>query len=474
MESVFHISGCAFNNQVMFATCTLLGAALTWWNGHVRTLGHDAAYAMTCGTLKKKLTDKYCPKELALMCTKFLADETKKVDKYIDGLPDKIHENVMSARPKTLDETIMLANHLMNQKLRTYTERQNDNKRKADDSSRNNQQQQPHKKQNVARCNNFKKYGHATRDCCVIVNNNNNSNRVQNTRTCFKCGEPRHFKKNFLKLKNNGNANGNGRAPRKTFVLGGGDSNPKSNTVTGTFDIIIGMDWLREYHAIIVCDEKKYLSKGCDFFLAHVTMKGAEDKLKGKQLEDVLIVRDFPKVFPEDLPEPVEIMDREIKQLKRSHIPIIKFTRNSKRGPEFTWEREDKFKLKLAMSPDNAQSAVTYTSISSNSDGPSWGIPLMNADHMELDEHVPAYVLEPEHPEYHAPSDDDTQVEDDDKDPEEDPSEEHEPEDDDEDPEEDPNEEHEPEDEDTKEPSKGSDETEPFKEDEICCHTTTT
>ncbi|GJT16910.1 hypothetical protein Tco_0875616 [Tanacetum coccineum] len=38
------------------------GAALTWWNGHVRTLGHDAAYAMTWGTLKKKLTDKYCPK----------------------------------------------------------------------------------------------------------------------------------------------------------------------------------------------------------------------------------------------------------------------------------------------------------------------------------------------------------------------------------------------------------------------------
>nr|GEZ72022.1 hypothetical protein [Tanacetum cinerariifolium] len=81
---------------------------------------------------------------------------------------------------------------------------------------------------------------------------------------------------------------------------------------------------------------------------------------------------------------------------------------------------------------------------------------------MELDEHVPVYVLEPEHPEYHAPSDDDVQVEDDDEDPEEDPKEdpskEHEPEDDNEDPEEDPNKEHEPED---------SDETEPFEDDEI-------
>nr|GFD33993.1 hypothetical protein [Tanacetum cinerariifolium] len=60
-----------------------------------------------------------------------------------------------------------------------------------------------------------------------------------------------------------------------------------------------------------------------------------------------------------------------------------------------------------------------------------------------------------------APSDDDIQVEDDDEDPEEDPSEEHEPEDDDDDLKEDPNKEHEPEDEDTKEPSEGFDETEP-------------
>ncbi|GKB39636.1 putative reverse transcriptase domain-containing protein [Tanacetum coccineum] len=42
--------------------------------------------------------------------------------------------------------------------------------------------------------------------------------------------------------------------------------------------------------------------------------------------------------------EPVEIMDREIKQLKRFRIPIIKVRWNSKRGPEFTWEREDQFK----------------------------------------------------------------------------------------------------------------------------------
>ncbi|GKA13380.1 hypothetical protein Tco_0693026 [Tanacetum coccineum] len=44
--------------------------------------------------------------------------------------------------------------------------------------------------------------------------------------------------------------------------------------------------------------------------------------------------------------EPVEIMDREVKRLKQSHIPLVKVRWNSKRGPEFTWERKDQFRKK--------------------------------------------------------------------------------------------------------------------------------
>ncbi|GJX82830.1 putative reverse transcriptase domain-containing protein [Tanacetum coccineum] len=44
--------------------------------------------------------------------------------------------------------------------------------------------------------------------------------------------------------------------------------------------------------------------------------------------------------------EPVEIMDREVKQLRRSRVPIVKVRWNSRRGPEFTWEREDQFRKK--------------------------------------------------------------------------------------------------------------------------------
>nr|GFA83633.1 hypothetical protein [Tanacetum cinerariifolium] len=141
----------------------------------IRTLGPEA-YAMTWEVLKKKITDKYCPQgelkklnielwnlkvkgndvptytnhfqELTLICTKFVANENKKIDKYISGLLDSIYGNVKSSKPRTLDETIKLTNDLMDQKLRTYAKRA-DNKRKSDDTSRNNHehQQQPFKKQ---------------------------------------------------------------------------------------------------------------------------------------------------------------------------------------------------------------------------------------------------------------------------------------------------------------------------------------
>ncbi|GJY68137.1 hypothetical protein Tco_0471119, partial [Tanacetum coccineum] len=122
-------SGCAIENQVKFATCTLLGAALTWWNAL-----DPEAYAMTWevkGNDVPAYTERF--QELTLICTKFVVNETE-----ISGLPDNIYGNVKSARPKTLDETIELANDLMDQKLRTYAERQSDNNRKADESSRNN------------------------------------------------------------------------------------------------------------------------------------------------------------------------------------------------------------------------------------------------------------------------------------------------------------------------------------------------
>ncbi|GKC07300.1 hypothetical protein Tco_0998910 [Tanacetum coccineum] len=62
MEIVFRISNCSVENQVKFSTCTLLASALTWWNSHVMTVTHDVAYSMTWVDLRKKMTDKYYPR----------------------------------------------------------------------------------------------------------------------------------------------------------------------------------------------------------------------------------------------------------------------------------------------------------------------------------------------------------------------------------------------------------------------------
>ncbi|GJT20541.1 putative reverse transcriptase domain-containing protein [Tanacetum coccineum] len=421
MESVFNISGCAIENQVKFATCTLLGAALTWWNGQIRTLGPDA-YSMTWEVLKKKMTDKYCPQG-EIKKLEFVANETEKVDKYISGLPDNIYGNVKSSRPKTLDETIELANDLMDQKLRTYAERQTHNKRKADDSSRNNHrhQQQPFKRQNVAKvynmgsgekkpyggslpkctkchfhhngpctqkCHKCNKVGHFARDCrssgnTNVANGQRDNMAIAKGNGCFECGAPGHFKRDCPKLKNKDGGNRN--AQGWVYAVGNAEKNrnasrnPDSNVVTGTFllnnryasilfdtgadrsiistafsslidiaptslknsydieladgkivridtivrgctlnflnhlfnidlmpvelgsfDVIIGMDWLRRCHTVIV--DQEYMAKGCQIFLAQISAKKEEDKSEGKQLKDVPIVRDFLEVFPEDLP----------------------------------------------------------------------------------------------------------------------------------------------------------------------------
>ncbi|GJV70891.1 putative reverse transcriptase domain-containing protein [Tanacetum coccineum] len=316
--------------------------------------------------------------ELILICTKFCANETKKINKYIRGIPDNIYGNVKSSKPKMLDETIELSNDLMDQKLRTYAEK-SDNKRRAEDSTRNNHehQQQPFKKQNVAKVYNMgtdekktyggnlpkctkchfhhngpctqkfykcNKVGYFDRDCkssgnTNVANTQKGNEAAPKGNGCFECGAPGHFKRDCLKLKNkdggNRNAQGWVYAVGKAEKRGNSSGDPDFNVIMGTFllnnhyasilfdtganrsfistafsslisiastplensydveladgkivgigtiirgctlnfldhsfnidllpmelgsfDVIIGMDWLRRCHAVIVCDEK--------------------------------------------------------------------------------------------------------------------------------------------------------------------------------------------------------------------------
>ncbi|GJY57243.1 putative reverse transcriptase domain-containing protein [Tanacetum coccineum] len=278
METMFSTSNCSMENQIKFSTCTLLGSALTWWNSHVRTVGHDIAYAMTWTNLKKKMIDKYCPRgeikkiEVEMM---FL-EEPNEIKMYVAGLPAMIHGS------------------------------------------------QPPKRQNVAwaytaESGEKKPYG-GSKPVCSKCN-------YHHDRQCApKCHKP--LKEGLPKVKEqkSGTRAENGNAVVRAYAVGTARTNPNANVVTGTF-------LLNNHYALILSDtgaDRSFVSTafsslidiipitldyGVDvelvneifvermsslFGTCYVTMKKAEDKSKEKRLEDVPIIRDFPEVFPED------------------------------------------------------------------------------------------------------------------------------------------------------------------------------
>nr|GEV86287.1 putative reverse transcriptase domain-containing protein [Tanacetum cinerariifolium] len=347
MKTVFRISNCSMENQIKFSTCTLLGSALMWWNSHVMTISPDVAYAMTWVDLKKKMTDKYCLRgeikkleselwnlrvksndvvsynqcfqELALLYVRMFLEESDKIERYVIGLPDVIHRSVVASKPKTMQEAIEMENELMDKRNNTWAEHQAKNKRKVNDTSRNNQSQQQQQ---------------------------NKSSQITMTPTTLD-----HYYDFEL---------ADGRIIGLNSILRGCTLNFLNHPFNidlmpvelDSFKAIIGMDWLTKYHAVIVCAEKivripwgneilivhgdgndwgnetrlniiscaktqKYILKGCHVFLAHITTKETEYKSKKKRLEDVLIVRNFPEVFPEDLSgrAPCRLAPSEMKEL---------------------------------------------------------------------------------------------------------------------------------------------------------------
>ncbi|GJY86027.1 putative reverse transcriptase domain-containing protein [Tanacetum coccineum] len=328
-----------------------------------------------------------------MMCTKMVPEEEDLVEKFVGGLPDNIQGNVIAAEPTRLQDAVRIANNLMDQKLKGYAVKNAKNKRRLECKLH-------HEGPCTVRCRKCNKVGHLTWDCKVIISTTSTQRgQLVNPRviTCFEYGRQRYYRSDCSKLKDQnhgnkaGNKNGVGEARGNAYMLGGGDANPDSNVVKGTFllnnhyafilfdsgadrsfvmttfstllditpdtldiiyaveladrrisetntmlrgctlgllghpfnidlmpvelgsfDAIIGMYWLANHHTMIVCDEKIVrIPFGDEVLIVQGDRDGKgekskekeiENKLEEKRIEDVPTVRDFPEVFPKDLP----------------------------------------------------------------------------------------------------------------------------------------------------------------------------
>ncbi|GKA88376.1 putative reverse transcriptase domain-containing protein [Tanacetum coccineum] len=339
IESVFNISNCAVECQVKYAACTLLNGALTWWNSHVRTIGIDAVNEMSWKEMMKLMTEAYCPgkkiqklegelwnltvkgtdvvgytqcfQELALMCPRMVPEEEDKQGHYRSDCPKLKSQN--------RGNTTRNAAGSSKARKRVYA------------LGGGNEDQDPNVVMGTFLLNN--------RYASILFDTRVDMSFVSTAFSSLIDITPSALDNKYdVKLDD-------GKIIRVDTIIRGCTLNLLNHLSNidlmpvelGSFDVIIGMDWLSKYHAVIVYYEKivripygdeilivrgdrsddrresrlnivsctktqKYLQKGCHVFLAHITEKKPKDKSEEKGFEDVPTMRDFPKVFPKDLP----------------------------------------------------------------------------------------------------------------------------------------------------------------------------
>ncbi|GKC34070.1 putative reverse transcriptase domain-containing protein, partial [Tanacetum coccineum] len=253
--------------------------------------------------------------ELVLLCTRMVPNKEDKFERFIGGLFDNIQGNVIAAEPTKLQDTIRVANNLMDQKLKGYTKSAK-NKRRLDNNPRDNRGQQPvFKRQNVrgqnverayttrnnekkgyvgslpycnkcklhhagpctVRYGNCKRVGHITKDCTTIVTLNTQRALVWSPPgiVCYECGRPGHFRKDCPKLRNQNRRNKTGN---------------KSGNKTET-----RLEVMKLWQRLTLLEEEEQTP-------IPTLSRKTEDQSKEKRLDDVTILREFLEVFPKDLP----------------------------------------------------------------------------------------------------------------------------------------------------------------------------
>nr|GEZ48962.1 hypothetical protein [Tanacetum cinerariifolium] len=199
-ECVFGINECTEGKKVKFIVATLQGPALTWWNAKVNEY-NIVAYNQRFN-------------ELALMCPRMVEPKRVKVDAYIWGLTDNIKGEVTSSKPANLNESVRMAQKLMEQKLQAKDERILEGKKRYPCT---------------IKCHKYGKFGHKARyykEKSIATGAN-----AQPILTCYDCGEQGHTRNRCpKKVKQEEVGEVRGRA----YVIKDAESQGP-NVVTGTF-----------------------------------------------------------------------------------------------------------------------------------------------------------------------------------------------------------------------------------------------
>ncbi|GKD11469.1 reverse transcriptase domain-containing protein [Tanacetum coccineum] len=158
MESVRDISNCAANQRVKYATCSLVGKALIWWNTYIQPRGREAVVGMAWVDFKTLLKEEYCPNnemkklenefwnhtmvgpghaaytdrfhELAKLVPHLVTPESKRIERYIYGLVPQVCGMVAATEPSTIQSSILKAEALTYDMVRNGTFSRSGDKRK--------------------------------------------------------------------------------------------------------------------------------------------------------------------------------------------------------------------------------------------------------------------------------------------------------------------------------------------------------
>ncbi|GJY58614.1 putative reverse transcriptase domain-containing protein [Tanacetum coccineum] len=139
MESVQDMSGCRDNQKVKYTAGSFVGKALTWWKSQIYTRSREAVVGMSWEDFKNLTREEFCPSnEMQKLVHHLVTPENKRIERYVYGLGLQIREMVAATEPTTIQKAVQIAGTLINEAIRNGSIKKNPEKRGNGGEPRNN------------------------------------------------------------------------------------------------------------------------------------------------------------------------------------------------------------------------------------------------------------------------------------------------------------------------------------------------